>query len=481
MMGKSQSSQPKLFYHEFSLENRLPQEHVLRKVKRLVNFDFVRSQVTDLYGANGNRSVDPAVILKLMFLLFFEDIKSERVLMEQLPLRLDWLWFCGYDIDNQTPNHSVISKARRRWGVEVFAEFFANILKQCIDTCLVDGAMVHIDSSMIDGNVSKDSLRPQLRVLGRQLYDKLELQLQTAPLEQRVSKTDPDARLGRKNGQTTLGYKDHRVVDDKNGIVTATITTAANIHDGKMLAEAIEQHQDNTGVKVDTTIADKAYGNSANYKYLKEHDITPCIPHQKHVCKQESDFAHDKFTYDKRSDCYICPAGQQLHRYDRSRPYKNNAYRYRAKRAVCMQCQFFEKCVFSHSSGRQVRRNLDAEYVAWADGSLSDARRKRLMGRRRTKAEGAFADAANNHGFKHARWRGLLKMTIQNLMIAAVQNLRKLMRRLVRDAAVNAFAVTKTGLAELCLSADLILCHSEMMFRHLATEHPFWREQGRDS
>jgi len=478
MMGKSQCSQPKLFYHEISLESRLPQEHVLRNVKRLVNFDFVRSQVTDLYGSNGNMSVDPVVILKLMFLLFFEDIKSERVLMEQLPLRLDWLWFCGYDIDDQTPNHSVISKARRRWGVDVFTEFFASILKQCMEASLVDGAIVHIDSSMIDGNVSKDSLRPQLRVLGRRLYDKLESQLQAAPLEQRVSQTDPDARLGIKNGQTTLGYKDHRVVDDKNGIVTATITTAANIHDGKVLAEAIEEHQANTGFKVDTAVADKAYGNSANYKYLKEHDITPCIPHQKHVCKQE--FTHDKFTYDQYSDCYICPAGQQLHRYDHGRPYKNNAYRYRAKRAVCIQCQFFEKCVLSQSSGRQVLRNIDAEYVAWADGSVSAARRKRLMGRRRTKAEGAFADAANNHGFKHARWRGLLKMTIQNLMIAAVQNLRKLMRRPVCDTAGSAFAVTKTRLAESCLSADSILCCSAMMFLHLATEYPFRREHWRD-
>jgi transposase len=457
MMGKSQRSQPKLFYNEFSLESRLPQEHILRKVKRLVNFDFVRSQVTNMYGANGNMSVDPAVILKLMFLLFFEDIKSERVLMEQLPLRMDWLWFCGYDIDDQTPNHSVISKARRRWGMDVFAEFFANILKQCIDASLVDGTTVHIDSSMIDGNVSKDSLKPQLRVLGRRLYDQLEAQSQATPLEQRVSQTDPDARLGRKNGRTTLGYKDHRVIDDKNGIVTATITTAANIHDGKVLAEAIEEHQVNTGVKVDTAVADKAYGNSENYKYLKEHDITPCIPHQKHVCKQDSDFAHDKFIYEPHSDCYICPGGQQLHRYDRGRPYKNNAYRYRAKRAVCIQCRFFEKCVFSHRSGRQIRRNLDAEYVVWADGSVSDARRRQLMSRRRTKAEGAFADAANNHGFKHARWRGLLKMTIQNLMIATVQNLRKLMRQLVRNTAGNAFAATKTWFAESCLSADSIM------------------------
>ena len=62
--------------------------------------------------------------LKLYFLLFYENVASERALMAQLPLRLDWLWFCGYDLDEPTPDHSVLSKARRRWGREAFAEFF---------------------------------------------------------------------------------------------------------------------------------------------------------------------------------------------------------------------------------------------------------------------------------------------------------------------------------------------------------------------
>ena len=78
MMGKSNQLEPKLFYH----------------------------------GIRGNESVDPAVILKLMFLLFYENIKSERALMRQLSLRMDRLWFCGYDLDEKTPDHSVISKAR---------------------------------------------------------------------------------------------------------------------------------------------------------------------------------------------------------------------------------------------------------------------------------------------------------------------------------------------------------------------------------
>ena len=125
MMGKQNQTEPKLFYHGVSLNRRLPQDHPLRRIDQLVDFDFIRSKVADLYGTVGNPSVDPAVILRLMFLTYYENVNSERALMSQLPLRLDWLWFCGYDIDDPTPDHSVISKARRRWGEDVFVEFFA--------------------------------------------------------------------------------------------------------------------------------------------------------------------------------------------------------------------------------------------------------------------------------------------------------------------------------------------------------------------
>jgi len=462
MMGKSQNLEPKLFYHTISLETRLPQEHILRRIKQLVDFNFVRSRVAELYGKNGNLSVDPAVILKLMFLLFYENSNSERSLMEQLPLRLDWLWFCGYDLDDQTPNHSVISKARRRWGQEVFAEFFANILQQCIDGGLVDGSTVHIDSSIINANASRDSIKPQLRLLGHNLYNQLETESPSEhsdddnnidngcnnepELKQRVSETDPDARLGKKYGKSTLGYKDHRVVDDKCGIITATVTTPADTHDSKVFTKAIETHQSNTNVKVDTAVADKAYGNSENYKYLRESDIKACIPHQRYGCRQDAEFSHDRFVYDADSDCYICPAGQQIYRYDRDKPYKNNSYRYRAKRDTCQQCKFIDKCVSSKTNGRQVIRNIDAEYVEWADACISRHQRRRLMSRRRYRAEGSFADAANNHGFKRSRWRSIGKMRIQNLMIAAIQNVRKLLRYLNRGNRLAYAASTTAGI-----------------------------------
>ena len=130
------------------------------------------------------------------------------------------------------------------------------------------------------------------------------------------------------------------------------------------------------------------------------------------------------FNYDKKQDCYICPAGQKLQFYSNNPKGK----RYLCERQICEKCELFTDCVSSKQMGRMIERNLNIEYVEWADSCLSKHERKRLMNRRKYKAEGSFADGANNYGFKRARWRGMAKMKIQNLMIAAIQNLGKLLR-----------------------------------------------------
>jgi len=226
--------------------------------------------MTDSYGINGNKSIDSSLILKLMFLLVYENIKSKRALMAQLLLSMDWLWFCGYGLDVNTPDNSVISKARRRWGLEAFTEFFENMLSRCVDAGLVEGETIHVDSSMIDANTSEDKLKCRLRAVSCSLYE--ELEDNDEPILQKLEKcvygTDPDARLMKKNGKTTLGYKDHRAVDDGQGIVTATVTTPANVNDEKVLTEVITKRQTNTGTKVKTVVADKSCGIAEKYKYL---------------------------------------------------------------------------------------------------------------------------------------------------------------------------------------------------------------------
>ncbi len=118
MMGCKQRREGKLFYSSFSLDQRIRPDNPLRRIRALVDFSFVRPTVAERYGRRGNPFVDPIVLLKLMLILFLENIPSKRELMRRLPERLYWLWFCEYDLDSHLPNHSVLSKARRRCVLE---------------------------------------------------------------------------------------------------------------------------------------------------------------------------------------------------------------------------------------------------------------------------------------------------------------------------------------------------------------------------
>jgi len=103
MMGKQPGNQQKLFYYNISLERRVAEKHVLRKIKAVIDFDFIYPEVKDRYGYNGNVSVPPPVILKMLLLLVLYNVRSERELMETIPVRLDWLWFLGFDLEVRYP------------------------------------------------------------------------------------------------------------------------------------------------------------------------------------------------------------------------------------------------------------------------------------------------------------------------------------------------------------------------------------------
>jgi len=158
MMSRQKKVQNQLFYSAINLEKRVRKDHILRKVKTHIDFDFIYNEVKDTYGFNGNESVPPPVILKMMLLLIFYNVRSERELVLTIPERLDWLWFLDYDIDDPIPNHSVLSKARNRWGVIAFRTFFEHIVLQCADAGLIDGTKLFMDSSIAQADASNNSV-----------------------------------------------------------------------------------------------------------------------------------------------------------------------------------------------------------------------------------------------------------------------------------------------------------------------------------
>jgi len=244
MMGQETPQQSKLFYTDFNLESRVRSDHPLRKIGERIDFDFCYELVADCYGKNGHVSLPPPVLLKLMLLLIFYNVRSERELMQTLPERLDWLWFLGYDLDSSIPHHSVLSKARARWGEAVFREFFERIVWQCVEAGLVDGDKIFIDSSLIEANASCNSVinTKSLKCLLNKRYLEMKSRLtdiQEDPKNHRrynkvnkthISTTDLDAGIV-KYGRPKLYYKTHRAVEGRSEIITAVEVTAGDINE----------------------------------------------------------------------------------------------------------------------------------------------------------------------------------------------------------------------------------------------------------
>ena len=442
MMG-TQQTQDNLFSYHVNLSARIRENHPLRRVLSLVDFTFVRQEVSALYGSNGNSSVDPSVIMKMMFLLFFDNVHSERELMRIIPERLDYLWFLGYGLDDVIPDHSVLSKARRRWGAEVFQTLFERIVEQCLLAGLIEGSKLHMDGSVIDANVSLDSVKkgsPELIKQLKEAWGAVENKLDEDPQQKSreparkrtVCKTDPDAASMIKGpGPARPRYKQHRAVDNALGVITAVETTPADVTENHKLMDLVDQHEKLTGKRVGAVIADSQYGTVENFRSCHERGIKSHmadLKNPKKPSKRHEGIFHDTaFTYDNETDTYLCPAGEKLHprRYHKRRKMTE----YIAKKETCAACILREQCTRSKSTGRTIGRHLKQETIDKARAQSHSGEAKRNRKRRNWLMEGSFADAANNHGFKRARWRRLWRQQIQDYLIAAVQNVRIMINR----------------------------------------------------
>ena len=441
MMGIHQP-QEGLFSYRVNLEHRVRKDHPLRQVAKAIDFTFVRAEVAQFYGKNGNEGIDPIILVKLMFLLFFDDVPSERELMERLPERLDYLWFLGYSMDETTPNHSVLSKARARWGKAVFENIFLRTVQQCVEAGLVDGRKIHVDSSLIDANASKDSLiksSPELIAAYKQavaaqatkLEDTMTPEHYEAINDTHVSTTDPDAALVRKGGRSSARprYHHHRALDDAHGVITAVETTPGSIAENKKLPDLIAQHEQNTDKQVDTVVGDSKYGTNQNLAACVEAGLRPHLgvleDKQKRTKAQRALYQEKDFTYNEATDTYRCPAGQELKR-RRTCP-RRQTIEYAPEPGVCTACALRAQCTTA-AKGRTLQRHEQAALAKAGQAMARSPQARRDRRRRQTLVEGSFAQAANEHGFKRSRWRRLWRQQIQDWLIAAVQNLKILMK-----------------------------------------------------
>jgi transposase len=488
MMG-FKAVEPKLFL-SFNLDSQVPRTHVLRRIGAAVDFSFVRELAKPYYSHTGQPSVDPVVLFKLCLLGYLFGVVSERRLCEEAGLNMAWRWFLGYELDEAIPDHSVLSKARRRFGVKVYEQFFARVVKLCQERGLIQGKVLFLDSTQVAADASMKSLRS--RTLQRQLgsprayvHKVWHANPEEEPAEdgvrrtrpgrgvanrEVVSTTDRDAQISSRPGRPhQLAHKAHFGVDGGQArVITAVEVRPATEGDGQASQAMLDRHQQVVGRAVSELVADSGYSTEDTHQACAARGVQPVLASIQRGGRRGV-FPSQEFKYVPESDHYLCPAGQVL------RPALKHPARgttmYMAARGTCAGCPLKAQCAPGKNE-RRIARRWNQE--VWDQAAVFSKSRqgRRLMRRRGAVIEPVIGDLKTKHGLARAQFRGHGNLQIQALLTAAVLNLKALARwrPLVQagwaaatpPASLHLFATVQQGLGSACRSSSLTLSNPRL-------------------
>jgi len=264
-----------------SLEERVPQDHPLRAIRKSVD-EILRAMAKDfdgLYAKTGRPSVPPERLLRAVLLQIFYSVRSERMLMEQMNYNLLFRWFVGLELDEPVWNHAVFSKNRERLlNQEVAREFFRRVLAQA-KPHLSDEHFT-VDGTLIEAWASQKSF--QKKDGGD--ADPGQFRGEKRRNETHESKTDPEAKLYRKgHGQEAkLGYLGHLLMENRNGLIVDAMVTQADgtaERDAALLMLYAKWRQRRRARRAGamTVGADKAYDTRDFVQMMREMDIRPHV------------------------------------------------------------------------------------------------------------------------------------------------------------------------------------------------------------
>ena len=448
------------FYYDLSLERLVPEDHLLRQIDRAVDFSFIRPLCRPFYSHTGRPSVDPVVLFKMLLVGFLYGITSERRLARELSLNLAYRWFLGYDFDQATPDHSVLSKARARFGPEVFESFFRRSIDLCREAGLLEEGPVYVDSTLIQAAASVDSMvrredhvQPPFSIeeYVQRLYTENDQPPEEEPPppdssrrrrrgqpsefprpnQELQSTTDPEATLvNRPEFGRHLAYKAHVAVAGHRGqVITAAVATTGAEADEHLLAEVLWQHRRLSKLGVPEVVADAKYGTSFNFLYLGRLGIPGFIPLTRFGNMRKDIWGRDHFQWLPDEEAYQCPAGLKLRRYAEAKDTQRVLYR--APKGSCAACPMREQCT---PSGRErvVSRSWGQESVERTEALLASSLGKRRMAERKTRIEGTFGLAKELHGLRRTRFRGRRWVQIQVWLTAAAMNIKRAVKNMRR-------------------------------------------------
>lgn len=236
-------------------ESRIPKDHFMRRLKGLLDWPALATELDDCYRSKGRTSIPPEIMLKIMILQYLYDL-SDRQFEEQLRFRLDFMFFLGLSLDEAGPDHSTLSRFRGRVGAERFARIFNRIVEAAREKELISDRLHAIDSRHFKANVSTWKRRDRDTDDGDPPSGFVKFD------DSPPGSPDADARWGAKSkNYKFFGYKHHIAVDTGSGLIVASSTTPGNRNDGAQMPSLVDD-------RAGAVTADKAYDSRTNHQLL---------------------------------------------------------------------------------------------------------------------------------------------------------------------------------------------------------------------
>ncbi len=449
MMGSRQEAQSALFY-EFSLEDHVPQDHVLRSIDRFVDLTSLRTHLAEFYSHTGRPSVDPELLIRMLLVGYCFGIRSERRLFEEVHLNLAYRWFCRLDLTDRIPDHSTFSKNRhgRFRASELLRHVFEATVTRCMEEGLVGGQGFAVDASLIVADVQKqNSSKPEdwasreidpndaSRAV-REYLDTLDDEAfgaATTAKSKFTAHADPASQwTAARKGPAFFAYSDNYLIDTDHGVIVDVDASRSNKSaEVGAMRKMIDRTTERFGLKPDWVAADTAYGSSDNLTWLTiKRRILPFIPVFDKSERKDGTWSRSDFTWDEDNDRYICPEGKELRhtrrRYSdpaRTAP-RLKARKYRALKADCLNCPSKPKCC-PNTDLRAINREkyeIVRDFVRRCTASEFNPTAQK----RRKKVEMLFAHLKRILGLGRLRLRGPCGAQDEFTLAATAQNLRKL-------------------------------------------------------
>lgn len=431
-----------------SIEQLVPEDHILRKIDKYIDFSFIYDLVEDKYDAYAGRpSVDPVVLIKIPMIQYMFGIKSMRQTIKDIEVNMAYRWFLGLGFRDKVPHFSTFGKnyKRRFENTDLFEQIFTNILMQCMNAGVVDTSMIFVDATHVKAAANNKKAKKILvakkeaRIYDSALREELNADREShgkKPFdfdddndkgsksnndmyEKKVSTTDEESGWFHKGEHKSVFAYNIEVACECQGWILAYTVHPGNEHDSKTFPALYDK------IKIwnpDYVVADAAYKTPAIAKTLIDEGITPVFPYTRPHTK-DGFFRKNEYVYDEYYDCYICPNNEIL---TYSTTTREGRREYKSDRSKCAECPYLSKCTASSNTTKVVTRHLWETYIELCEEIRHTKGMREVYNKRKETIERSFGTAKEHHGMRYTHLIGKAKMSMKVGLTFACMNMRKL-------------------------------------------------------